>query len=111
MATRISPNGRSWQNVPGLTSIEFDDCRPVPFDLAWHCYINNIDCGELVIHWLSSGYHEPASVHGGPDHLGWPAEGSEDRELEYAELDGVKLPQELAAKLFDEFFELTESTD
>lgn len=94
----------TWENVPGQTSIEFDDERAVPLKLALYARKHNLfPQVELVIYWYSSGYNEPMSMYEGPDNLGWPAEGSEDRELNYAELDGHRLPTELAESLFEEY--------
>lgn len=36
---------------------------------------------ELVIQFNSTGYYEPASMYGGPDRLGWPEDGADDREV------------------------------
>ena len=36
---------------------------------------------ELDFDVRSSGSYEPMSMYGGPDHLGWPEEGCDDREL------------------------------
>jgi hypothetical protein len=39
-------------------------------------------CFEMEICFLGSGYYTPASMYGGPDHLGWPEEGEDERILD-----------------------------
>lgn len=46
----------------------------------------HLDYAELVIEFRSKGYHSPMSMYGGPDNLGWPEEGSDERSLESAYL-------------------------
>lgn len=65
---------------------------------------------ELVINFNSQGYSTPASMYGGPDHLGWPEEGDDERTLIGAYLEGVgkvhfDIPPELANELFDQYIE------
>ena len=42
--------------------------------------------GELVIQYNSRGYSEPASLYGGSQQIGWPAEGEDYRTLLCVEL-------------------------
>lgn len=48
---------------------------------------------ELDFNIRSSGYYEPMSMYGGPDHVGWPEEGEDERTLEgvYILIDGKQL--------------------
>jgi hypothetical protein len=62
------------------------------------------DSVELVIEFVSSGYHESASMYGGPDNLGWEENGGEDRQLSHVYLNGDEYPElskELQEAIFD----------
>jgi hypothetical protein len=86
-----------WKDIPGEFNIEiavgeFDELydishdrdiserleseitRIIPLDIIKQQ--GNI---ELSVDFKSSGMDEPASMHGGPDHLGWPAQNEEER--------------------------------
>jgi len=60
---------------------------------------------ELIIDFRSVGYNDPGSMYGGPDNLGYPPEGDDERTLEDAYLTTkkgkVKLPLPLQSQLFD----------
>ncbi len=64
--------------------------------------------GELIIHFLSSGYYTPAKLYGRNEDC-HPEEFDDEREFDYAEVGGVKLDNELGEKFFDEFFHLVEN--
>jgi len=113
--------GTKWSNVPGQFSIEVyldgnvvrdtDDKELKPL-LG---LIKSDDALELVIDFLSSGYHQPASMFGGADHLGWPEEGDDERCLASAYLtDGtrrIKIPQQEQEQLFEFYFDLIEQVE
>ena len=61
------------------------------------------DIVEIEIDFISSGCYQPASMHGGPDGLGWPEEGEDEREFVAARLNGVKLPEGQGLAYFDRF--------
>jgi len=76
---------KSWNNVPGKTFIEITLENGIPQDdngnvAEFHVPMD----GELVIEWVSSGYYSPKSMYGGPDNLGHPAEGDDERTLKRA---------------------------
>ena len=48
-------------------------------DLPESCEGFGID--QLEIEFRSEGYYLPASMYGGSDHMGWPAEGDDERTL------------------------------
>lgn len=62
---------------------------------------------EMAIHFLSSGYYTPAYTSGPPENC-YPEEFDDERLLDFVEIDGIKVPQELGDKIFDEFFHLVE---
>ncbi len=83
---------QKWHNTSGITKTELiveDGVISERKQLIPITAPLNTTAVELEIHWLSSGYHEPASRYGGSDHMGWPAEGEETRELEYIEIKAV----------------------
>jgi hypothetical protein len=102
-----------WTNRPGHFSIELEyvpelgvfdsNGKPLPM-LNDHLK----EDGELVINWLSTGYYEPASMYGGPDNLGHPDEGEDERTLNNAYIHVfspnklvVEIPKDVQAALFD----------
>ena len=82
--------GRSWRNVSGTYTAEVE--------------IGN-DIVEIEIEFVSSGCYQPASMHGGPDGLGWPEEGDDEREFIAARLNGVPLPDSQGREYFSQFRE------
>ena len=67
-------NKNEWSNVEGTAVVTFDDIPPTflePFGAR--------EGDQLIITFLSSGSYTPASMYGGPDHLGWPAESDDER--------------------------------
>jgi hypothetical protein len=98
-----------WKNVPGQFNIELEYQPEIGvFDLdGKHLpmltpYLKGD--GELVIHWLSSGYYDSGSMYGGPDNLGWPPEGDEERTLSNAYIHAdstIDLPKDVQQELFD----------
>jgi hypothetical protein len=66
--------------------------------------------GELIIHFLSSGYYSPAKLYGRNEDC-HPEEFDDEREFDYAEVGGVKLDNELGEKFFDEFIHLVENAE
>lgn len=61
--------------------------------------------GELVLHFRSQGYHEPMSMYGGPDNLGWPEEYDDERTLLQAVLEAGGKKIEIPAPLNEELFQ------
>jgi hypothetical protein len=109
--------GTSWTNVAGQFSIEIYvdkkqildiDDNPIPELMPQRLYFSDEDdAAELIIDFRSSGYDDPGSMYGGPDNLGYPPEGDDERLLESAhlKLDGVELEltKEQQDKLFDRY--------
>lgn len=69
------------KELPSVVQAELDKLMPGGYEGA-----------ELDFDVRSSGYYEPMSMYGGPDHLGWPEEGDDEREClgVYVLLDGKK---------------------
>lgn len=65
--------------------------------------------GELVIEFRSKGYHDPGSRYGGPDNLGYPPEGDDERTLLQAYIYNsphkIPVPPQLAQQLWDTYEE------
>lgn len=113
----------SWRNVNGTFSIEtythglvaldIDD-KPLEI-LNTFCFINGIGDAELIIEFTSTGYNDPGSMYGGPDNLGWPPEGDDERLLSnaYLKVDNqvVKLPQRLQNVLFNIYIQQIEAVE
>ncbi len=116
-----------WKDVTGQISVElytdgdvirdYDGDAVVPVDLPRDLIGEH---AELVIEFTSSGYHQPMSRYGGPDHLGWPEESSEEREPSRAYFyDGSQpaghretpLPHPLAVALFVEYHDRIEAAE
>jgi len=62
--------------------------------------------GELTIDFLSSGFNDPGSMYGGPDNLGYPPEGDDERLYDDAYVttcdgDTLQLTKEVGEQLFD----------
>jgi hypothetical protein len=93
---------QSWSHVQGIYSVElfqqddgtWIDGNDKPFPASCRYVLPMFvfspfrtvaeklrDGDELVIEFESSGYYQPASQYGGPDHLGWPAEGGDVRTI------------------------------
>jgi hypothetical protein len=107
-----------WKNVPGTYSFElvfdgkirdWDGNAPFVFQKIKPYFKENY--GELIIHFLCSGYEDSGSMYGGPDNLGWPPESDEERILEKATFNGIELPKELAEELFNEYETEIEKTE
>lgn len=90
----------------------------VPAGLADLC--RDIDCCyELEIQFTSRGYFEPASMYGGPQHVGWPADGDDERTLNHVLLHSdigdkhqtTVIRQPLADELFGFFSSAVEATE
>ena len=104
---------KTWNNVAGCYSVEtmLEDGKLVDlgseFDIAFlRQFVADPDSSEIAINFVSSGHYEPASMYGGWDCLGWPEEGSEDREFVSAEVlvNGTResvLPEVVGRRLFD----------
>ena len=80
---------KRWKNVPGVTEVE----------------------AYLVIHFLSSGYHDPGCMYLSNGDPGYPPEGDEERVLDYMEMGGLRVPQEFAEKLFERYLADVEAAD
>lgn len=106
-----------WSNVAGRFSIEAYVNNGQVFDIDDNLipelqpqallFSNEDDPAEIVIDFTSSGYYDSGSMYGGPDNLGYPPEGDDERLLESAtlEIDGVatQLTKEQQDKLFDRY--------
>ena len=66
----------------GWTDLTYQ--KPLPAALLVELAKLPADCDgcELDFDIRSSGYYEPMSMYGGPDHLGWPEEGEDERTVE-----------------------------
>lgn len=109
--------GTKWSNVAGQFSIEIYiadkqildiNDNPIPELMPQSLYFSNEDdTAELIIDFTSSGYDDPGSMYGGPDNLGYPPEGDDERLLESAHLllddAELKLTKEQQDKLFDRY--------
>lgn len=89
---------RTWRNMPGTFVTEI----PVQTDDEF---------AELEIDFVSSGSYCPASMHGGPDGLGWPEEGEDEREFVAARINGVKIPDYQGQEYFSQFKEKIDETE
>jgi hypothetical protein len=62
---------------------------------------------EIVIDFNVKGYYDSGSMYGGPDNLGYPPEGDEERWLDevYILVDGnkIRLSDEMQEKIFDHY--------
>lgn len=104
-----------WSNVPGMFSIEVTTANGLACELGGKPLpmLSGIippgDDLELIIEFKSSGYHQPMSMYGGPDRLGWPEEGEDERELVHAYLSDwmnrrqIELPLDVQKKLFEHY--------
>lgn len=92
----------SWQNVNGQFSIEIYvhdsavwdiDNKELTVLLPQRLFFCEDDTAELIIDFISTGYNDTGSIYGGPDNLGYPPEGDDERLLESAclLLNGVEL--------------------
>lgn len=112
----ITKYGASWQNVPGAISIEiiheeeWSDItysNDLPESLLEELNKLTVDYVEMVIDFKSSGFYDSGSMYGGADHLGWPPDGEDERELDGTiklySYDG-DLVCTLSAKVADDVF-------
>ena len=82
---------RTWSNISGELKLTlYRDGHELYDDAdneAPECllpYVQDDDSTyELVIDFVSSGYQRDADMYGGPDNVGSPAEGEDDRNPEY----------------------------
>ena len=92
-----------WSNVKGYVIIDIDDEPPTL--LERYAKIGD----QLEITFLSSGESWPASMYGGADHMGWPAEHSEDRHviqaLLYRDEETIMLPECLHNPLYEQYMD------
>jgi len=102
--------GRKWDFIDGVSIEELDDTK-LPQELHG-LGIDNID---FTVH--CTGYYEPASMYGGTDQIGWPAEGEETREIVSVRTwsNGVEIAltpdQANAASTFPDFRVIVDSAD
>lgn len=114
---------KTWKNAQGCVSIELDiDDAGMVFDLNSEFGFRSNEFAllkpyigpegsEVLIHFLSSGFYEPMSMYGGPDNLGYPEEGLDERTLDNVHIDNKELPQELAQRIFDLYYSQVEKAD
>lgn len=100
---------QTWKNVPGYCNLCMDakilariaKALPVVYEI-----LKNWEDYQLLLYFRSSGYYTPMSMYGGPDHLGWPAEGDDERLMEKVEIDDAPpLSPQMQQELFDLFIE------
>ena len=93
----------SWSRVPGVVTvcISDNDARRLGLDLS-HFESDELGLLDIEIHFLSSGYYEPASTYGPPEDC-HPEELEDERFLAYVTIDGEKVDQALAERIFDMF--------
>lgn len=85
----MAVSGTSWDVTVGFTVEELTDA-----DLPESLRGLRIDSLDFVFR--SSGSYQAKSMYGGPDHLGWPEESHEDRELLSVKAEsGDRTPVEL----------------
>jgi predicted nucleic acid-binding protein len=114
----------SWRNVAGQFSIEIYVHDQMVLDIEekerpvlnpQRLYFDAEDVAELIIDFTSTGYEDSGSMYGGPDDLGWPPEGDEERFLEtaYLLLEGVKiiLSKEQQQTLFELYIDEIEAVE
>ena len=116
----------TWKDVTGTVSIELYRFAGMVWDAsddteAPVCLLPHVlDCEELVVEFTSSGFSQPMSMYGGPDHLGWPAEMEDERLLARVYFyDGSKpagqrehpLPDDVAAELFEHYRDRIEAAE
>lgn len=88
---RVPNGGREWNKQPGsitraiiINGGTFIDDTSEPFPVPLQGIIPqnpNASTGELTINYTSTGYHDPGNMYGGPDQLGYPPEGSDERTI------------------------------
>jgi len=118
-----------WSNVPGSVTLELSsDEGPYLGDLQNEVgfeageleflrpFLSEPNRTEISINFISNGEHTPMSMHGGPDGLGWPEEGAEERLFQSADvlIDGKlasTLPPEIGQRLFDLFHDQVEAAE
>jgi hypothetical protein len=119
-SSRTTNGQRHWdtESVIGVELYRYDDMiclvandSPLPDGLLQYMQSSD-ECYELLIKFRSQGYYEPASMYGGPDRLGWPEEGDDERTLVNAklvigfgaDLHTVDIDDDLSAELFELLF-------
>lgn len=108
-----------WRNVAGTYSIEIytHELRAYDTDdqelscLSAFCFVHGIADGELIIEFNSSGYNDPGSMYGGPDNLGYPPEGDDERLLDACYIDDRKVSDAIANELFDLYLSQIEEVE
>lgn len=109
---------KKWNNVPCklVVELEIKDNEVVNVSqdlpaLDLNEYFKGIpdSYGELIFDLLASGYYQPMSMYGGPDHLGWPEEGDNSVELDevYYLADKVRynFSKDVQIKLYNHFYD------
>ena len=70
---------------------------------------------ELDIHFQSSGYHLPASMYGGSQNTGWPAEHEDEREIKCIKVTAgakeLELPEETIDEIVFDFEDLIKDAE
>lgn len=85
----MAVSGTSWDVTAGFTVEELTDA-----DLPGSLRGLRIDSLDFVFR--SIGFYQPRSMYGGPDQLGWPEDGDDERELLSVKAEsGDRTPVEL----------------
>jgi hypothetical protein len=84
----------TWKDIPGEAGVDaflhnkqwldVQNDQPIPDALAKFLDLftaYGIDSLTITLHFTSSGYNVPMSMHGGPDGIGWPEEIGDERTL------------------------------
>ena len=94
----------SWDTTESLTieELQLDDELQLP-----EC-VHGRGIDSVDIEFRSVGYYQAASMYGGPDHLGWPAEGDDERTMVSVKAfdvanERLPLSTEEAAAIFEAF--------
>ena len=99
-----------WFNRPGHVCVEFEGGETAPEKLVCWLHREGFECGELVIHFTSSGYYDPGQTWGLPENC-YPPEREDERLLSFAKFDGIALPKVVADECFEFFGDLVEEAD
>lgn len=106
----------AWRNIPGKLYIEITVNENGIWDSHNDTELSMLapyvkEHAELTIHFLCNGHYQPFSMYGGPDNLGHPEDGEEERLLDFVEVNSVKLPDKIAQQIFNLYESQIENVD
>lgn len=94
-----------WNDVPGVCVVEVDE----DFALLNESFYAG---DTLEIHFTSSGYWMQASMYGGPDNLGWPAEQEDERIATHFFVNDLKVDSpELVEAISERYWREIQATE